>query len=305
MTCLITGGSGFLGSHIADALSKDKRKVVLFDKTPSDFRKPNQEMIVGDIMDRKKVFEIMKGIDVVFHLAALADINVTWASPCNTMSVNVLGTTNVLEAARLTGVKKFIFASTIYCDSRSGSLYRVSKQAGELLVKAYHERCGMKYLILRFGTLYGTRAKENNSIYRLLKEALLTGKIEYKGTGKEVREYIHVRDAAQICTTLLDKYENETLILTGYHRTKLTDLLEMINEILGKKIKINYYPKDNRAHYEQMPHSFTPTSNKRIVPESYCDFGGSLVEILEEINEKNTLHRNVGDAWGSNRERIK
>lgn len=286
--CLITGGSGFLGSHIADALSEAKRKVVLFDKIPSAFRKGNQQMVVGDILDRKKVFEVMKGIDIVFHLAAKADINETWASPCSTMAVNVLGTTNLLEAARLNGVRRFIFASTLYCDSRSGSLYRVSKQAGELLVKAYHERCGIEYIILRFGTLYGTRAKDSNSIRKLLQQAL-TGKIDYYGTGKEVREYIHVRDAARICASLLDnKYLYDTLVLTGYHRFRLTDVLDMINEILGSKVEIKYHPTDNRAHYEQVPYSYVPKKLKRVVPEHYSDFGASLVEIMEEIDEKNT-----------------
>lgn len=284
---LVTGGSGFLGSHIVDALSKCGQKPVIFDKTDSAFRKGNQEIVIGDILDRKKLFKVMRRIDTVFHLAAIADINITWNNPRETMKVNVLGTTNVLEAARLNGVKRFIFASTLYCDSRSGSLYRVSKQAGELLVKAYHEKCGMEYIILRFGTLYGTRAKDNNSIRGLLKQAL-TGKIDYYGTGKEVREYIHVRDAAKICTTLLgDKYVGETLVLTGYHRFRLTEILDMMNEILGNKINIEYHPQDSKAHYEQAPYSYVPKHIKRVVPETYCDMGGSLVEIMEEINEDN------------------
>ena len=284
---LVTGASGFLGSHVADALSKCGKKLVLLDKIPSAFRTGSQKMVIGDILDRKKLFNVMKGVDCVFHLAAMADINKTWDNPRETMKVNILGTTNVLEAARLNGVKRFIFASTLYCDSRSGSLYRVSKQAGELLVKAYHERCGMEYILLRFGTLYGTRARDNNSIRKILKEAL-KGKIEYYGTGKEVREYIHVRDAANICTTLLgDKYVGDTLILTGYHRFRLTEILDMINEILGNKVKVEYFPKDNRAHYEQVPYSYVPKSLKRVVPETYADMGGSLVEILEEIDETN------------------
>lgn len=280
---LVTGGSGFLGSHVCDALSKDKRKLVIFDKIPSPFRAENQRMFLGDVLCPKHLFNAMKGVDTVFHLAALADIDKTWDNPRETMKVNILGTTNALEAARLNGVRRFIFASTLYCDSRSGSLYRVSKQAGELLVKAYHERCCMEYIILRFGTLYGTRAKDNNSIRNILKEAL-SGTINYYGTGNEVREYIHVKDAANICSTLLgDKYVGDTLILTGYHRFRLTEVLDMINEILGNKVKVQYHPKDKRVHYEQVPYSYAPTNLKRVVPETYCDMGGSLVEIMSEI----------------------
>jgi UDP-glucose 4-epimerase len=292
MNILITGGSGFLGSHIADALSKAEQKVVIFDKTPSAFRKPNMEEIIGNINNGKQIFTATKGIDIVFHLAALADINITWDNPYTTIAVNVLGTINVLEACRLNGVKKIIFASTLYADSHTGGLYRVSKHAGEMLIKTYYDYCGLKYTILRFGTLYGTRAKDNNSIRRLLKEAFLTGKIDYYGTGREVREYIHVKDAAQICVKLLeDNYINKTLILTGYHRFRLTEILDMINEILNKKIQINYHPEDNRAHYEQVPYAYRPDTPKRIVPETYCDLGASLVEILEEINEENIHNR--------------
>lgn len=287
MNVLVTGGSGFLGSHICDALSETNQKLVIFDKVDSVFRKGNQEMVVGDILDIKKLMKVMKRIDIVYHLAALADINITWNNPRETMKVNVLGTTNVLEAMRLNGVKKIIFASTIYAESYTGGLYRVSKYTGERLVEAYHKYCGIKYVILRFGTLYGTRAKDNNSIKGLLKQAL-KGKIDYYGTGKEVREYIHVRDAAKICADLLDdKYLCDTLILTGYYKYRLTEILDMINEILGSKIKIQYYPKDNKAHYEQTPYAYVDRRPKRVIPEHHSDFGGSLVEIMEEINEKN------------------
>ena len=280
-----------MGSHIADTLSEKNYKIILFDKIPSAFRNKNQKMVVGDILDRKKLFRALRGIEVVFHLAALADLDKAWKNPRETMKTNVLGTTNVLEAARLNGVKRFIFASTLYCGSRAGSLYRVSKQAGEELIKTYHEYCGMEYIILRFGTIYGTRATDSNSIGGLLKQAL-TGTIKYYGTGEEVREYIHVRDAAKICTELLgDKYVGDTLILTGYHRFKLKEILEMINEILGSKVKIEYYPQENKAHYKQVPYAYISKQPKRIIPDTCADLGASLVEIMEEINEKNTMHR--------------
>ena len=287
MRILVTGGSGFLGSHVADALTNAGHEVVIYDAIESAYLLPQQTMVVGNILDRKLMFQTLKRIDMVFHLAALADINITWDNPYETMKVNVLGTTNVLEACRLNGVKKVIFASTIYVASHTGELYRTSKHSGELLVKAYRDYCGLDYVIIRFGTLYGTRSKPNNSIHRLLKEALDTGIINYYGTGNEIREYLNVKDAGAMCTKLLDdKYVNQTLILTGYHRTKLTDLLDMINEILGKKITINYFPKNSKAHYEQVPYSYMPEAVQRLVPETYTDFGGGLVDMLKEIDKE-------------------
>ncbi|MDD4957628.1 MAG: NAD(P)-dependent oxidoreductase [Candidatus Omnitrophica bacterium] len=282
---MVTGGSGFLGSHIADALTAAGHEVYIFDIKPSKFISEGQHMLIGDIMDGDSLKESMKGMDVVYHLAAMADVDAAQGKPYETMRINVLGTTNVLEAAVSAGVGRLVFASTIYVYSRTGSFYRVSKHACELLLEAYHEKFGLEHTVLRFGTLYGPRADKTNSVHRYLTEAFKTGKIEFKGTGKEVREYIHVKDAAEICVNVLDgSFSGETLILTGHHRMRLNELLDMINEILGGKIHINYSPKDSRSHYEQTPYSYIPRVGKKLITNKYCDLGQSLVEILDEIN---------------------
>lgn len=287
LNILVTGGAGFLGSHIADELTGEGHNVTLLDTVQSPYLSQEQNMIIADILDYDVVHNAMKDIDVVFHLAALADIDAAQDRPLDTMKINVLGTTHVLEAVRQNKVKRIIFASTIYVYSRTGSFYRVSKHACELLFEEYHERFGLDYTILRFGTLYGTRANESNSIYRLLREALTTNKIEFYGTGKEVREYIHVVDAAKLCVEILDeKFKAQTLVLTGHNRMKLVEILDMINEILGNKIKIIYHNQESKSHYTQTPYSYIPRIGKKIVCNPYCDLGQSLVEILHEIDSK-------------------
>ncbi len=244
-------------------------------------------MITGDILDPEAVDEAMKGKDAVFHLAALADIDIAYDRPLDTMKINILGTANALEAARKNKVGRFVFASTIYVYSRSGSFYRVSKHAGELLLEEYKERYGLDYTILRFGTLFGTRANDQNSVYRYVKEAFSTGKIDFYGTGDEVREYIHVTDAARICVRILEEeFAGQTLILTGHYRMRLSELMDMINEIMGNRIKIEYKPDESRSHYIQTPYSYIPRVGKKIIMDTYCDLGQSLVEILDNINSK-------------------
>ena len=280
-----------MGSHVADALSEAGHNVTIYDRIESPYLRPDQKMVIGDLTFRRKLFHELRKIDVVYHLAALCDINVTWSDPHATIQANVVGTANILEAMRLNGVKKIVFASTLYVESRAGGLYRATKQAGEELVKTYYQYAGIDYLILRFGTLYGTRAKENNGMYKYLKQALLEGKIDHYGTGNEVREFIHVKDCAKICVSLLEKFgtpaSQQTLILTGYHRIRIFELLEMINEVLNKKIEVIYHPEDNRCHYDYLPYSYIPQVASRIIPDTYLDFGGSLVEMLEEINKTN------------------
>ena len=287
LNIMVTGGSGFLGSHIADALTRSGHKVTIFDIKKSNYIKLGQKMMLGDILDGKALAHAIKGMDMVFHLAALADVDVAHDNPFDTMKINVLGTTNVLEAARINKVQRVIFASTIYVYSRTGSFYRVSKHACELLLEAYHERYDLNYTILRFGTLYGTRSNSSNSVFRYLKEAFDTHKIEFKGTGQEIREYVHAVDAANICTKILDdEYKGQTLIVTGHHRMRLTELLDIMNEILGNKVKIIIQPEESKSHYTQTPYSYIPRIGKKIVMNTYCDLGQSLVEMLDEIDSE-------------------
>jgi len=150
---IVFGASGFLGSHVADALSIAGYRVRLFDRIASPYKRDDQEMIIGDIMDLSQVIEAAKGANVVYNFAAIADIDEAHDKPLATAAINVLGNMHALEAARIAGVRRFVFASTIYVYSESGSFYRASKQAAERFIETYHERYGLDYSILRYGSL--------------------------------------------------------------------------------------------------------------------------------------------------------
>ena len=234
MKVMVTGGSGFLGSHIVDALTAAGHQVVVFDLKPSRWLRPGQEMVQGSIMDAKAVQDAMEGCQTVYHLAAVADINKAIENPIDTIQINVIGALNVLEAARLSKAKRFVLASSIYVYSDQGSFYRTSKQASEHLVHDFHERYGMEYTVLRFGSLYGPRADSSNGVYRLLSQALADQRIDYHGTGDEVREYVHVLDAAGMSVDILaPEFANQIVHLTGRERMTSRDMLNMIREILG------------------------------------------------------------------------
>ena len=281
---LVTGGSGFLGSHVVDSLESAGHNVIIFDSKKSANIKSGSDFINGDILDLEALTKALKNIDVVFHLAAFSDLNKAQDNPIDTMKVNVVGMTNVLEAARINKINRVIFSSSIYVSSSTGGFYRVSKHSCELLLEEYFNRFDLKYTILRFGTLYGTRSDSSNSVYNYLKDALLKGEIQAIGSGEEIREYIDVRDTADFCVEVLaDKYEGETLVLTGQHRMRLAELLEMISEILDNKVNIEY-GRGKNAHYKYTPYSYNPKPGKKIVLDSFRDMGQGLVEILEEID---------------------
>ena len=190
MKALVTGGAGFLGSHIADALTKRGYDVAIFDRAPSQWLAPGQRMIEGDITNPDDVKRAVEGMDAVYHLAALADLNAGKKKPVETARVNIMGTLNVLEAIRgLRAMPRLMFASTVYVYSREGGFYRCSKQACESYIEEYARVFGVKYTVLRYGSLYGPRADEANGIYRLLRAAIDTGTVEYGGGPDDVREY--------------------------------------------------------------------------------------------------------------------
>ena len=281
---IVFGGSGFLGSHVSDVLLEAGHEVTIFDLAPSSYIQPRQKMIVGDILDREKVDAAIKGKDIVYHFAGLADLDDAKTKPFETVSKNIIGTVNILDAAVSAKVEHFIFASTIYVYSSLGGFYRCSKQAGELYIEEYQQRYGLDFTILRYGSLYGPRAGNNNGIMRYLSQGLKTGEITYSGTGEEMREYIYIKDAAKLTVDIMSEEKlNRHLIITGHHPMKGNDMLKMINEILDKKVSIEYKIAPGSGHYGLTPYSFKPKIGSKLVSNLYMDMGQGLLECLHEI----------------------
>ena len=283
---LVTGGAGFLGSHLADILDKTGNQVVLFDKNPSKYKKHTMTEFVGDIMNIKDIREAIKGCEYVYHFAAQADIDNSYQDPSSTIKNNIIGTQNLLEVCKETEIKRFIFSSTIYVYSDLGSFYRVSKQACEKIIEEYSKQYGLSFSILRFGSLYGPRANYFNGIQKYLLEAIQKKQINRRGDGEEVRQYIHVFDAARLSQkAMLDKYKNKYLTITGQESIKVKNMLQMINEILGGNIQIRYGKEKNLNHYSLTPYSYRPNISLRITPETHIDLGQGLLNQIYQIKD--------------------
>jgi len=296
MKAIVFGGSGFLGSHVADALSEAGFKVVIYDSTESPYLQENQEMIIGDILDRENVAAAVAGCDYVYNFAGIADIKEACQDPFKTVQINTLGNTNILEACRKNQVKRFVFASSIYVYSTLAPFYRSSKQACELIIEDYQKVYGLDYTILRYGSLYGRRANEFNFISRVIKQAIEEGKIVRDGNGEEIRDYIHVLDAAKCSVDILaEEFKNQHVILTGTQSTKVKDLLMMIKETLGEEIKIEYVLGKDKDHYEITPYSFRPRVAKKYVSNSYHDLGQGILDVIYDAHEKSKKNgQNIG-----------
>jgi UDP-glucose 4-epimerase len=286
MNILVTGGAGFLGSHVSDALSEAGHKVTIFDIRQSPYLRSDQQMVIGDIMDFKLLEPQVLHQDVIYHFAGIADIDECTKRPVDTARINILGSVQLLEACHRAKIKRFVFASSAYVFSDAGYFYKSSKRSCESFIEDYANLYGLRYTCLRYGSLYGERADEHNSIYRMIRQAIKDGKITYHGEGNEMREFIHVRDAAQSSVFILrPEFENQNIILTGTEKMTYKNLLSMIREIMGNGIKVEKIPSTRKAHYNMTPYNFSPKLGRKLVNNPHIDMGQGLLLCMAEIYE--------------------
>ncbi len=284
---LVIGGSGFLGSHVSDALTDAGYKVKIFDRQESKWLKSNQEMIIGDLLDYELILEHTKNCFAVYNFAAIADLNEAILKPVETAKINILGNVQVLEACRVNKVNRYVYASTVYVHSREGGFYKCSKQASENYVEEYNKSYGLDYTILRYGSLYGPRSDSHNGLWRIVNEALKTGVVKYEGNKESVREYIHVEDAARASVIVLGKeFINEHVVLTGHEPLKVIDMLKMLSEILGIKKDIQFEDLPYAGHYIRTPYAYQTKLGRKFIPPMHVDLGQGLLQLIEELKTK-------------------
>ena len=284
MKIVVLGGSGFVGSHVADELIKKGHKVKIFDKKKSKWLRQDQKMYIGNILNTKDLERAIKDADVVFNCAALADIDRALKEPVNTVKVNILGTVQALELCCKHNIKRFIQASTIYVNSSEGGFYRSSKKAAEDYVREYKKNYNLSYTIIRFGSLYGRRADDTNGVRKIIKRAIAKGKLTYVGNRKSVREYINISDAAKACCEILkNKYKNKHIILTGTKKIKVFDFLNRLSKILNISQKIEFRNLKFTGHYITNPYTYKPEKGVKFAFKSASNFYKKLPQLVNEI----------------------
>jgi UDP-glucose 4-epimerase len=214
------------------------------------------------------------------------------------METNVIGTTKCLNIAQKEGVDRFLLASTVYVSGNRGSFYRISKQAGESLCKAFHEDTGLNYTILRYGSLYGREPNHWNFMYNVCKALLATGEFHYASSPDAVREYIHINDAVRETVRIAEDpdFMNKAVLITGHQRMKMREFFEMVQEILGKDIEIHYEQTAKHSHYVITPYSFDIEVPLRINLPTYIDISEGILDCLKDVTkelERNNQKKNV------------
>lgn len=255
MKVLVTGGSGFIGSHVVDKLKDKGTEVRVYDTIIPTYRK-DIEFYQGSILDMTALGFAMNDIDTVFHLAAVADVKDVYNEPYYAESINVRGTINVLEAARKAKVKRIIYGSTTWVYSEAGEddvneitplhapshFYTATKLAGEYYCQSYSKLYGTKFVILRYGIPYGPRARDGAVIPIFVKKALNGEPLTIAGDGSQFRKFIYVEDLAEgNVLGLKGVARNKIYNLDGKESITIKQIAEAIKKIIGN-VKIEYTP---------------------------------------------------------------
>ena len=289
MRVAVIGGSGFLGSHIVDQLVILKNNVLVLDNNEKKYLNKKALFKSCDILDKDKLNNFLKNIEIVFHLAGLSSLDESHKQPFNTYKSNIEGTINVLESCRLNQIKKFIFSSSLYVTGNHGSFYACSKKACENYIEEYSNAFNIKYLILRYGSLYGPRSDLYNGLHRIIYQTLLIKKLVYEGEKNSSREYIHVVDAARASVELIydHRYLNKTINISGQQTIKIKDMLEIIREMLKINKKIEFKNIKKIGHYVRVPHNAKDLPLKYSI-NPHIDLGEGLNNLIEEIKKELT-----------------
>jgi len=253
MRALVTGGSGFIGSHVVDRLRARGLIVRVFDMVFPTFRN-DIESYHGSILNLEDVRMALNKVDVVFHLAAVADVKDVYEDPYYCEAINVRGTMNILEAMRRTGVKRLIYGSTtwVYSDT-DGSvmdettplqapshLYTATKVASEYYCQTYAKLYGLEVTILRYGIPYGPRARAGAVIPIFVTKALRGEPLTIAGDGSQYRKFVYVEDLAEGNVLALKPIaKNKIYNLDGRERITIRQIAETIQKILGN-VEIQY-----------------------------------------------------------------
>lgn len=270
---LLTGGAGFIGSTLAEGLLQEGHKLTIVDNFDSFYprkvkeenikgfiNKPGLQLIEGDILDPALMERLAStNIDVIVHLAAKAGVRPSIADPIGYQDVNVKGTQNLLELARKKKIVQFVFASSssVYGVNRNIpwseddhvlqpiSPYASTKVSGELLGHVYSHLFGIRFLALRFFTVYGPRQRPDLAIHKFTKAILSEQPIDVFGDGSTRRDYTYVDDIVAGIRGAInyDRTMYEVVNLGNNKMVSLSEMIQVLEEVLGKKAIINRMPE--------------------------------------------------------------
>jgi nucleoside-diphosphate-sugar epimerase len=270
-TALVTGGAGFIGSHLTDRLLADGWRVVCLDSFedyyPREYKELNiaqartgaafelrEASLLSFLDDPNALDRLLSASDVVFHLAAQPGVRSSWGTTFRVYTDNnILATQILLEGMRRVGGPRLVYGSTssVYGDTdvlpmredaicRPYSPYGVSKLAAENLCHLYRRNFGVESVILRFFTVYGPRQRPDMGFHRFIRAVLEGGSIPVYGDGSQTRDFTYVSDIIDGVEAAASAPDGSVLNLGGGSRVSLADVLDLLGEVMGQEVRLDH-----------------------------------------------------------------
>jgi len=253
LVVLVTGGSGFIGSHVVDKLVEHGYDVRVFDKIKP--LRDDVEWFRGDLLNDSDLVLACRDVDIIFHLAAIADVNVGFANPELCLTINENGTLKLLTAAVTKEVERVILASTTRVYGRTedvvdenspiplpNHIYTKTKIGQEHLLHTWHEHYGLPYTILRYGIPYGPRMRSNLVIAIFVRRVMEGKPVTIYGDGNQGRCFIYIEDLAEgNVASMQNGGKNQIFNLAGREFITVNDIVRYLGEFFGD-IKVEHKP---------------------------------------------------------------
>ena len=265
MRVAVTGGCGFIGSHVVDHLVAAGHEVLVLDKH-RQWANPAAQYLIADVFADGPLEQALAGRETVFHLAAMADVNQVSADPVRAIRLNVEGAGRILDTARRLGCRRVVLASTVWVYgatagrgertedapvdlARAGHLYVSTKLAAEMVMHSYQEMYGQEFSILRYGIPYGPRMREALVVARFVRAAQQGEPITIAGSGDQQRNFVYVEDLAEAHVLALGPAAaNQTLALEGDTPVSVNEIAETVQHLVGP-VPVRHVP-GRAADYE-------------------------------------------------------
>lgn len=296
MRGVVTGGSGFLGSHVADHLVSAGHEVAVFDAKPTT----RHQSVIGDLLDPDALSRAFEGMDFVCHLGAIGDVYLAGEQPALAATVNAAGTARVCEAALTARVRRVVIASTweVYgrpkyepidedhpCDPDHP--YNITKLAGERLALAYAHLRALPVVALRLGTAFGTRMRPNSVFSIFIRKALDGEPITIQGSGEQGRQFTHSSDIARGFELALTRGESgRAYNLVAPQMVTIRQLAEMVAAIVPTRITYG------DARPGDVPSATVSSALARSVLgwQAQMDFSQGLKQLVDEAKAARVVH---------------